>query len=254
MFGAMTVIINFDPLQQTVSNHAGEVTLNRQSSLCLAYLLKHEDTFISKQELIEKCWAPRGVIVSEGSVRQVLFMLRRALNQLGAPDETLTTRSKVGYRLRAGIIQVTDLSDESLTATTSIPTFPPMTPHQNSTLSRCVRWRYVIVGFLIVIVMLVSGGFSLQRMFTKVEYLPSKKYFGGNVHVFYQRGVEVSLAEADLDAVFKWRNEGLIIFPQTAWIYVNRSEPQNVSVFICDNSLGLDRRKCISVSGLGREH
>lgn len=250
----MTVSIIFDPLQQVVSSVHGEVSLNRQTSLCLSYLLKHEDEFISKQQIIEKCWEPRGVIVSEGSVRQVLFMLRRAFNKLGAPGETLTTRPKVGYRLKAGVVQLRSNPVSMPVDTTSSSHPYPSQPASDFKFFSAYNRRvaYFIVGIILLAATLSSGGLSLHRMLTSIDYEPLAGNVGPDVHSFVQRGLDKNLAKADLRAVLSWRDNGLVRFPPVVWIYINRSEPQNASAFVCDKQISDADRTCFSITGIGR--
>ncbi|MFZ4214026.1 winged helix-turn-helix domain-containing protein, partial [Pantoea endophytica] len=92
-------ILTFDLEEGVLSSGENEVRLNRQGIRCFELLTKHPDVVISKDEFIEQCWKKYGYLVTDNSVRQTFFQLRRALDEIGAPPDTLITIPKKGYKL-----------------------------------------------------------------------------------------------------------------------------------------------------------
>ena len=65
----------------------------------LAYLIRHRDRFVSKQELLERLWPNR--FVSEATLSHCVMMARKALGDNGQAQRFIQTRYRRGYRFIA---------------------------------------------------------------------------------------------------------------------------------------------------------
>ena len=91
------------------------VELEPRSLDLLAYLLKHRDAAVSKDELQDKVW---GTIVSESAVSRAVFKLRKAL---GDTDESIIkTVPRFGYRFVAALE-----AGEEIAGDLAMPSRPP---------------------------------------------------------------------------------------------------------------------------------
>src|SRR5262245_21274960 len=61
----------------------------------LAYLVRHRDRVVSKDELLTELWS--GAIVTDGSLQRAVSLLRTALRE-GGMDQAVQTFARRGYR------------------------------------------------------------------------------------------------------------------------------------------------------------
>jgi len=67
----------------------------------LVYLLEHRDRIVTKDELLEHCWA--GTVVSEGALTQCLAKVRKVIEPELAGVPVIQTRYGRGYRFVAPV-------------------------------------------------------------------------------------------------------------------------------------------------------
>lgn len=94
----------FDPGSESLTLGENTVQLNHMAAACLHLLVLRQGEIVSKEEILKACWSDRGIIVSDASVRQVLFQLRKALNDAGLNAGCLSNVQRKGYRLASGSI------------------------------------------------------------------------------------------------------------------------------------------------------
>lgn len=95
-------------------NSCLSVRINKQASRCLALLISKSGTVVSKEDIIEICWVQHGTFVSDVTVRQTFFNLRKSLAQLDLPPDVLTTIRGKGYMLASGSISIDGGADIDL--------------------------------------------------------------------------------------------------------------------------------------------
>jgi DNA-binding response OmpR family regulator len=100
------MIYHFGPYQLDV--HRGElrcasrpVVLEPKSFDVLVYLLEHRDRIVTKDELLEHCWA--GTFVSEAALTQCLAKVRKVVEPKPAGAPVIQTRYGRGYRFVAPV-------------------------------------------------------------------------------------------------------------------------------------------------------
>jgi len=101
-------IAMFHPASEAVILGEKTVQLNHQAAACLHLLICRQGEIVKKEDILNACWADRGVIVSEVSVRQVLYQLRKALREAGLDAGCLVNVQRKGYRLTAGCIVIAE--------------------------------------------------------------------------------------------------------------------------------------------------
>jgi DNA-binding winged helix-turn-helix (wHTH) protein len=74
----------------------------------LAYLIRHRDRFVSRDELIEKLWP--GQVVSEAALTRCVAEARKAVGDDGVRQQAIRTQYGRGYRF---VAEVTERDDES---------------------------------------------------------------------------------------------------------------------------------------------
>ena len=119
------VRVFLDAENDKLYNSTASISINKQASRCLVLLISKSGTIVSKEDIVEVCWVKHGTFVSDVTVRQTFFNIRKALTQLDLPPDALTTVRGKGYMLAAGVIKVaggddvTKTSDVSFEETTS---------------------------------------------------------------------------------------------------------------------------------------
>jgi DNA-binding response OmpR family regulator len=100
------MIYHFGPYQLDV--HRGElrcasrpVVLEPKGLDVLVYLLEHRDRLVTKEELLEHCWA--GTFVSEAALTQCLAKVRKVIEPELAGVPVIQTRYGRGYRFVAPV-------------------------------------------------------------------------------------------------------------------------------------------------------
>src|SRR5919199_5332241 len=100
------MIYHFGPYQLDV--HCGElrcasrpVVLEPKVFDVLVYLLEHRDRIVTKDELLEHCWA--GTFVSEAALTQCLAKIRKVIEDEPAGAPVIQTRYGRGYRFVAPV-------------------------------------------------------------------------------------------------------------------------------------------------------
>jgi DNA-binding response OmpR family regulator len=102
------MIYHFGPYQLDV--HRGElrcasqpVVLEPKGFDVLVYLLQHRDRIVTKEELLEHCWAE--MFVSEAALTQCLAKVRKVLEPAPAGAPVIQTRYGRGYRFVAPVTE-----------------------------------------------------------------------------------------------------------------------------------------------------
>jgi DNA-binding response OmpR family regulator len=129
------MIYHFGPYQLDV--HRGElrcasrpVVLEPKGFDVLVYLLEHRDRIVTKEELLEHCWA--GTFVSEAALTQCLAKVRKVIEPALAGVPVIQTRYGRGYRF---VAPVTVRPHEPVPPLRPLaPTPPPGAPRRSSIL------------------------------------------------------------------------------------------------------------------------
>src|SRR5215813_8937195 len=87
----------------------------------LAYLLQHRDRVVTKEELLEQCWA--GTFVSDAALTRCLAKVRKVVEAEPAGAPVIQTRYGRGYRF---VAPVTVRPHEPVLSL--LPPLPPSTP------------------------------------------------------------------------------------------------------------------------------
>src|SRR5215470_8138921 len=100
------MIYHFGPYQ--LDAHRGElrcashsVAIEPKGFDVLVYLLEHRDRIVTKEELLEHCWA--GTFVSEAALTRCLAKVRKVVAPAPAGAPVIQTRYGRGYRFVAPV-------------------------------------------------------------------------------------------------------------------------------------------------------
>lgn len=247
----MSVI--FDMEHRQLINDEITIELSRQQTECLSLLVSAKGNIVSRKEIMDCCWADKGLIVSDSSVRVALYQLRKQLAAAGVSEAALVTEVGSGYRLRNGYLALpspqpieelkestAENDDEAIYAQSSAPA---PTAHVSRSLLRAELPLFILC---MVSLTLLAGWLHMKSLIFPVHYV--SLYEQDNLHIWVQKGMR-----ANADDI---KNRFISIAKvnpyqfSTAWIYVNRSILQhgNLSTLVCDREITQLDKLCYSLN------
>lgn len=235
-----------------------EVLLSNQNKVCLDFFIKHEGQLVSKELIHQECWGERGIMVSDSTVRQSLYRLRRSLSDIGLDDDVLITVGKSGYIFNKGFISIRNEEDglphrhmtsaplpqESESQDTEAPRFP-VKPRK--------RQKLFPLYASLALCMVFAIGMALRGItfIHRVEY----QYYGelnGSVFSF------IPSASTDKDVVIQrvvfWLDKEKVNKEGSRYIYINNTRNNNLSFISCNGRLEDKQSTCSGYSVIGRGH
>lgn len=247
----MSVI--FDMEHRQLINDEIIIELSRQQTECLSLLVSAKGNIVSRKEIMDCCWADRGLIVSDSSVRVALYQLRKQLAAAGVSEGALVTEVGSGYRLRNGYLELSGPQpieelmestaandDEAINVQSSPPA--PFTRGSRSML----RAELPLFILCMVSLTLLAGWLHMKSLLYPVHYVTLHEQ--DNLHILVQKGMRANAKDI--------KNRFLSITKvnpyqfSTAWVYVNRSILQhgNLSTLVCDREITQLDKLCYSLN------
>lgn len=245
------------------------VPLNIHCALCLKLLIERQDNIISKEEIMAECWEKRGQFVTDSSVRQIMFQLRKALNDLGVGSEYLTTVGRKGYRLKGGKIIVGSTVEEEhageneITSEENIEVVQNILPASKSTnhtqrlhnkpdytVSGLTQNKRMFLIYFLTLVMAIMA--SVLILHYRKEKLTKPIFYS---HVGDFNGLHVYQDKRDIDN-FKSISDSLLWLQKNQYlhgrkneyIYINqRYSNRFFSAFVCDGLIENSESTCYSL-------
>lgn len=242
------------------------VKISRQGARCLQLLLDNPLRVISNDEFIEVCWKKHGTVVSDNTVRQTLFQLRKNLSGLGAPADTLKTLPRKGYQLTPGIIKTGTTSpstqinlqcdseiaqeegeieisnDPSVTEEIKIITSPTSKPNKDFR----IRSNFLIILSGLAIFSVVCW-LRWEMLITPLDY---SRVDEDTEHLYFQQN-GFNASDKQIATAKRWLSSDELHNVTGRYVYINRSEQQNLSLFICAGPLEDKNNACVPVTVLG---
>lgn len=101
-------------------NLDNECYLGEHAKECLMLLSEKSDIIVTKEEIMQRVWHSKGIIVSDNAVRQTMHIIRKSFNRFSLNRQVIITIPRNGYM----IINVTEVpdNDDSLIKLQSIST------------------------------------------------------------------------------------------------------------------------------------
>lgn len=89
-----------------------EFYLGEHAKECLTLLLEKSDVIVTKEEIMQRVWRSKGIIVSDNAVRQTMHIIRKTFNKFSLERQIIITIPRNGYMI-INAIEVSD-NDDSL--------------------------------------------------------------------------------------------------------------------------------------------
>lgn len=247
-------VVIFDPKKSLLKFNGREVSLGRQVTRCLELLLSKAGETITKDEFIERCWKPYGTLVTDSSVRQVFFHIRRALDEIGAPTGILLTLPRQGYSLTPGAVQYAVQEGASASPFPLVADAPPALPKECSPVGEQFskgRKKILYAVGAVIIPFTVSALIHSFLLVHNISYVPAGTEKG--TAFFIQQGYEIE-GRNEIPLVKNWIATEAAALHASRYVYINRSDRQNLSFFSCQRPLEAKDNLCMPVNVLGGRH
>lgn len=259
-----------------------QIILTDQGRRCLTYFCLNAGQIVSREAFTRDCWGSRGLVVSDATVRQTVFRLRRSFIELGLGDDILQTRGKAGYLLAPDVITVTDLaqaegeneeesanegenaneaesvneeapagptlSGSAITDATPLPAPPaPARPRARPFSRRA--------GLTLLLMLLCAGAgylYRLQEMITTVSYAFSHAEGGRSYFVSPLAGA--GQAKEAMARAARWLTKENVPAADSRYVYVNGVLGDYVFIMACTAPIDEKDAGCSTLTILGRYH
>lgn len=237
-----------------------EIILSRQSRSCLVYLCEHEGNIVSKEALHDACWKNHGAVVSDNTVRQTLFRIRKSLASLDIEEEILETLGYMGYRLKPDCITLISDSQSYLlpephstdkensgASELSAPTAPTSDLKKKS-----FKIRLILITLGISCLFFIAGALLRgQQLIHPLSY-GEPLQLNGHTLLFSQY-VENDKTESATRVNYWLSKMQASLTPQSK-IYINADRGNSINFFVCDGELELKTTTCQTFAVIGRNH
>ncbi|HGU9825297.1 TPA: transcriptional regulator [Enterobacter cancerogenus] len=230
-------------------NSTTSISISKQASRCLLFLISKSGTIVSKEDIIEECWARHGTFVSDVTVRQTFFNIRKALAQLELPADALTTVRGKGYLLATGYINLAGRDNMDTTSLTLQQS--QLSPSGKGKASSRVATSNIKFFLICFFLFLSSVTARHLLMVHEVTYTEAGNYMG--VSFYSQNGISFNV-HYNYNELSEIIHSGAIKENAIKHVYMNNQLKKNTSLFACNKPIEDRSSECISLIGIGRTH
>lgn len=197
-------------------------------------------------------------MVSDSTVRQSLYRLRRSLNDIGLDNGVLTTVGKSGYILNKGFILIHTEEDRETPSHTISSQLPQEAERQDavaplpSVKLRGYQKHFILYTSLALVVFFVIG--MVLRGVTLLHRIDYQYYgeFSGSRFSF------MPSVPGNKDVMIKrvvfWLGKENLNKVGRQYIYINNTRNNNLNFILCDGRLEDKQSTCSSYSVIGQGH
>lgn len=249
--------IIFSQSKGLITKDGKNAILSGQAMRALEFFMNNEGKVISKEKFVDACWTSRGAVVSDNAVRQTLYRLRRAFEDIGAPEDVLTTQVRNGYLLRAGIVVMEKDGDafeeNNCNSTESI--HHGLLVHTDAKLiSGSGRFSQKFKNFFIclcVIILCSTIGFISRKSIFIHEIHYTKMLSHEGLTFYYLDGYDSMKFNNDKKRAMSWLRKENLLTSSVKNVYINPVWNENLSMFLCDNLIEKKESRCSSLIIIG---
>ncbi|EJC0567403.1 winged helix-turn-helix domain-containing protein [Enterobacter cloacae] len=224
--------------------------VNTQVGRVLEFLSRRAGTVVSKEEILEECWKNRGIVVSLNALRQTLYRLRRALDEIEASNDILLTKGRNGYLLKDESIVVLYDDQESRDSEEGIPDENIIYKKESylflNSLSKFRKKSLSILYALIIATLFFGVGFYIRfaMMINTLEYKKLNPI--GDLHVYLEKKSDLNETEIG-EVLKKYYYDNGLSKEKLKYIFINGDEQDNISYFMCSGYIEKSSSRCESV-------
>ena len=243
---------------QLISGH-NEIILTKQSQICLEFFIKNVGRVVTKDEIFQGCWGNRGIIVSDSTLRQSLFKLRKAFSDVGLEQEILVNHSRNKYYLVPGIIELfsdghanqdspTAQSEPSVLLDNNVDIASKKNRH---IWNRPVSFKRGLIVIIIFIIIFLCGMLLRSTVLKKIiTYFPYATVHGRNY--YFTNGFSNDKSQAIWRAGY-WLDYQMVTVNSSRFVYINSARQNLMSIIICHDKIDDIKSECQSFVVIGEE-
>lgn len=242
-----------------LSSGQNEIILTKQTKICLDFFIKNEGNVVTKDDIFQECWGNRGIIVSDSTLRQSLYKLRKAFNDIGLEQEVLVNHSRNKYFLVTGIIEVVsdaDVSPENTSSDVELRALPDNDTETSSKTDAPIRIRTIsfkkICAVMMACIILFLCGMLLRSVAFKktIIYFPYAAVHGR--HYYFTHGFPTDKSQAIWRAGY-WLDYQMVTVNASRFVYINSARQNLMSIMICDDKIEDVKSECQSFVVIGEK-
>ena len=234
------------------------ITLSKQTKICLEFFISRMKVrWLARISFIQECWGNRGMIVSDSTIRQSLFRLRRSFDELGINDEVILTHSKNQYMLVSGVIEAVFGEEEILAVFQEEKLNPELTffqeqaAHEKIELEKAKLTNLTALILISVVVFFIAGlGARVMFLIKPVSYSFFDKVNGRNY--YFMDGLVTNKFEAVWRAGY-WLDYQMATVGESKFVYINAVRANLINVIICKGKIDDVNNACESLIVIGKE-
>lgn len=237
-----------------------EIILSRQSKLCLTYMCEHEGNIVSKEALHDACWKNHGAVVSDNTVRQTLFRIRKSLASLDVEGEILETLGYMGYRLKPGCITLVSDSQnyslpecqDSVNQKQETSAFSVSDTSKSAVKNKPANIKLRALTLLLCCLFFIAGALiRSQQLIHPLRYGESLQLNGHTI--LFSQYVENDKHES-ATRVNYWLNKMQVSITPQSKIYINADRGNAINFFVCNGEIELATTFCQTFAVIGINH
>ena len=240
-----------------LSGGQNEIILTKQTKICLDFFIKNEGKVVTKDDIFQECWGNRGIIVSDSTLRQSLYKLRKAFNDIGLEQEVLVNHSRNKYYLVAGIIET--VSDAEVITENSAADSEQCALSDNDTVISSktnvpvrgwpVSFKKTCAVMIACVILLLCGILLRSAVFKKtIIYFPYATVHGR--HYYFTHGFTTDKSQAIWRAGY-WLDYQMVTVNASRFVYINSARQNLMSIMICDDKIEDVKSECQSFVVIG---
>lgn len=242
-----------------LSGGQNEIILTKQTKICLDFFIKNEGNVVTKDDIFQECWGNRGIIVSDSTLRQSLYKLRKAFNDIGLEQEVLVNHSRNKYYLVAGIIEI--VSNAEVSTENSAADSEQRALSDNNTVissktnapvrSWPVSFKKICAVMIACVILFLCGILLHSAVFIeRVTYFPYATVHGR--HYYITHGFPTDKSQAIWRAGY-WLDYQMVTVNASRFVYINTARQHLMSIMICDDKIEDVKSKCQSFVVIGEK-
>lgn len=234
-----------------------EITLTKQTKICLEFFIKNVGKVVTKDEIFKECWGNRGVIVSDSTLRQLLFRLRKAFSDIGLEQEVLVNHSRNNYYLVTGVIELisdVDVNPDSPTAQTELRTLSDDDTDLSSKANSPIRLRPVSFKKVCTVMMVCAILFVCGIVLRSTVFIQAITYFHYATvhgrHYYFTDGFSMDKSQAIWRAGY-WLDYQMVTVNASNFVYINANRKNIMSIMFCHDKIEDIKSECQSLIIVG---
>lgn len=236
-------LVEFNPDNRSLVNQqtGRSIQLQLPASLCFLYLITHPNDIVSQKTLLKVGWGERNNVTTTNTFYQAILTLRKALEDVGLPRDTVKTISRRGLRLTENTqvevithtqsdVSLPPVIEEKTTPATIVPSPKQTTP--------VPRW-----GILFTLSVLIATLVIWLVWYQKRPAMPFNAFVSISMRIPSNQNCKIyySPNEHNLDGYFNLMQSHPSLCEKNHYVFLaGYRKAERVVAFVCDKDARTD--------------